>query len=499
MQQESYHRQHPQQKTTQRKEHSLFDCVNSSLTVSTSLSNSGLRNSPLPNHKIDRCQSSNETYLEIQEIMENVNDEMDNNQKKSVAPENAIDFSLIVNGNDLVVNNVENTKREQNQLCPPEDEMVCDQKISAEAHQYRNGFEIGHFAQCLAEDVLEDSLLEARTEIENQETNDININSNISEPIRHLNNIFTENEKNNYSTQEHNVSISIQNTGTAANPELFVSNSGIPHPRKFYDRQHSKSLCLTSCDTKFLHNDCSTNVIHHQPQYSISVQNFEDTLQCPGDLKVIIPNFPDENILPYDQDDECCSNSVVEGLDKLLSDDDFEDDMGHFGQIFTNKPGCDDSIKKPSDDSLFTLEAKTTQGYNLFRTIETIENQMLSQNVETPKDIITNHINYNDIVALPTTDNTSANMGMQGNFCDKLETVITSSGLIVPRVSGQVEEFNRNFENIIDAGGTETQRDEIQALSNISSLLQYFPDEVEKLLSESKSNDEVCNHINQIG
>ena len=77
--------------------------------------------------------------------------------------------------------------------------------------------------------------------------------------------------------------------------------------------------------------------------------------------------------------------------------------------------------------------------------------------------------------------------------------MITSSGLIVPRASGQVEEFNRNFENIIDAGGTETQRDEIQALSNISSLLQYFPDEVEKLLPESKSNDEVCNHINQIG
>ena len=58
------------------------------------------------------------------------------------------------------------------------------------------------------------------------------------------------------------------------------------------------------------------------------------------DFQQLVQNFPSEDIIPFDQEDECCSNSVVEGLDRLLSDDDIEEDIENQSNTIMDNLGC---------------------------------------------------------------------------------------------------------------------------------------------------------------
>merc|ERR1712018_775283 len=108
-----------------------------------------------------------------------------------------------------------------------------------------------------------------------------------------------------------------------------------------------------------------------QLQPNLSCPQMDEKLKALSDLQQLVPNFPSEDIIPFDQEDECCSNSVVDGLDKLLSDDDIEDDIENLSNTITDNVGYADKLTKPPQEEITRdLEVVPAHEYNLFNTFD---------------------------------------------------------------------------------------------------------------------------------
>ena len=383
---------------------------------------------------------------------------------------------------------------------------VDEKSMFQDIIQYETqNFRIDHFAECLADDVLEDSLIEVRSEIENIEkqpciTSDVAFqkyhqNRNNKIPtictfVDVLNDSYIETDLNNTTLNENELETSLIeektknnlqlldiSTSSSRNQDKNQSNAEQSPRKKSESRVYSKSLCLV--DSNYHPEEDSTIISSRHSQSSLPCQHMEEKLRELSDLQQFIQKFPNEDIIPYDQEDECCSNSVVEGLDKLLSDDDIDEDMENVGNIVSNTNGCEELLNQSNEECSSVVEKSPLQEYNLFSTIESpADNQIMIPGVTHPNTLMMEYSTFPSYIS-HSNDQISAQNSNDSNEtpCDKPTNVITNPEAMDPHNMNQTYQTFGDMANLHVQNPAQICANEIQGLSNMSSLFQYFPEQ----------------------
>ena len=91
---------------------------------------------------------------------------------------------------------------------------------------------------------------------------------------------------------------------------------------------------------------------------------------------------------------------------------------------------------------------------------------------------------------------TPDNLERTENLCDTPNNVIKTSEAAESQVNNQLQHIYENVQNIHPDTSIhvpdQIENEDIQVLSSISSLLQYLPEQVEKLATECNNDAEVC-------
>ena len=373
---------------------------------------------------------------------------------------------------------------------------VDEKSIFQDTIQYETqNFRIDHFAECLADDVLEDSLIEVRSEIENSERQTC-ISSDLVFQKYHQNQNNTtlnENELETSFIEENNTNnlqlldISTSSSKTQDKNKLDAEQS----PRKKSEsRVYSKSLCLA--DSNYHPEEDSTITTSRHSQSSLPCQHMEEKLKELSDLQQFIQKFPNEDIIPYDQEDECCSNSVVEGLDRLLSDDDIDEDMENVGNIVSNPNGCEEFSNQSNEECSSVVEKSPLQEYNLFSTIESpVDNQIMIPGVTHPNTIMMEYSTFPSYISHSNDQISVENNDSNETPCDKPDNVITNPETMDAHNMNQTYQTYSDMANLHVQNPAQMHSDEIQGLSNMSSLFQYFPEQGKQVAGDCFDDFEV--------
>ena len=489
---------HQLQQNLQICEHSLNNAKSSPIEVSKSLNNLNLTNGPIKENTLGQFKTSNERQVEFKTNMENLNGVVDENETQHNTTMNNRDTNKRLDSKDpqghksckTKIDLADHVIQDSNS-----DEGFRENQIMQETKHYETGFRIDHFAECLAEDVLEDSLLEAKAEIETKDTKDISVGISLESTIKTQNNssINTDDIVNNVNKNDANELLTINTPSNQS--DLTVKNLGSSTRRKSDARVYSKSLCLNESNPT--RGTCSQNVISSQSQSNLSYQMIDEK---PSDLENLIQMYPNEVIIPFDQEDECCSNSVVEGLDKLLSDDDIEEDVENLNKTINNNVSCDETLINSPEESTHIPERSPVQEYNLFN-VESVETQILSSNLEQTNSVINNCSNFNGPHMLnyqtsDTQERTENNCDISNNViatCEDIKVQVPNPTMSLYNDMGDMSSFSHlvssSMQNINRGSRSQMQIEELQALSNISIVLQGFPDQVEEQLVSGYNDD----------
>ena len=396
---------------------------------------------------------------------------------------------------------------------------VDEKSIFQDTIQYETqNFRIDHFAECLADDVLEDSLIEVRSEIENSEKpafissdlalqkfhqNQNNKISTIYTVVEVLNDSCIETDLNNTTLNENDLETSFIEENNKNNLQLLdISTSSSKtqdknksdadqSPRKKSEsRVYSKSLCLA--DSNHHPEEDSTIISSRHSQSSLPCQHMEEKLKELSDLQQFIQKFPNEDIIPYDQEDECCSNSVVEGLDRLLSDDDIDEDMENVGNIVSNPNGCEEFLNQSNEECSSVVEKSPLQEYNLFSTIESpVDNQIMIPGVSHPNTIIMEYSTFPSYISHSNDQISVENNDSNETPCDKPDNVITNPETMDAHNMNETYQTYSDMANLHVQNPAQMRPDEIQGLSNMSSLFQYFPEQGKQVAGDCFDDFEV--------
>ena len=483
---ERYPHQHQQQKLKLSNEHSFIQesSIISSSEFSASSSNLILDCIEISNREIGQHEFGNEANIMSISTMDEVNvtPKMNDNKRydsqnlTNEKIDNSFNSDKMINGNCVIHFEMEN-------------EEICAPNAIEEGNNGESGFRIDHFAECLAEDVLEDSLLEANAEISNQE-NKYSSTNQITEtmtPMEH--NDLVNNQNASKSTKDYNTSAPNSSCTETCLIDTVNSIDKTPNAKASDTRVHSKSLCLN--DSNAYTETCSNFMTLSQLQPNSSCPQMDEKLKELTDLQQLVQNFPSEDIIPYDQDDECCSNSVVDGLDKLLSDDDIEEDMENLGNTMMDQHvRIDKTARLSQDDLKVSREAASANEYNLFELVNPQRNQAISPNTNVSNAGLNEYLNINRL-SIPN-DQDSNQWNRIENLCDKSSNVINSPEMLESLVSSELHHTYDNIRTKDDNIEAIVKTPEEHVLSNISSLLQYLPEQVEKLVVECDEGTEVC-------
>ena len=482
---ERYPHQHQQQKLKLSNEHSFIQesAKISSSKFSTSSSNQILDYTEISNREIGQHEFGNEANIMSITTMDELNVSSKINDNKPYDSHNltnektgdSFQSDKMINGN-CVTN------------CEMDNEDICAPNTFEEGNNGESGFRIDHFAECLAEDVLEDSLLEAKAEIGNQENEHSSTNqiTEATAPVEHNNLVNNENKQN--PTKDHVTSTTNSSGTETCLTDTVNSIDKTSSPKASETRVHSKSLCLN--DSNAYTEICSNFMTLSQLQPNSSCPQMDGKLKELTDLQQLVQNFPSEDIIPYDQDDECCSNSVVDGLDKLLSDDDIEEDIENLGNNMMDQPvRIDITAKLPLEEPKISREAASTLEYNLFEMVNPQRNQAISPNINVSNSGSNEYSNINRL-SIPS-DQDSNQWKRIEHLCDKSSNVINSPEMLESFVSNELHHTYDNIRNKDDNIEAIVKAPEVHVLSNISSLLQYLPEQVEKLVVECDEGTEV--------
>ena len=486
---ERYPHQHQQQKLKLSNEHSFNQesAKISSSEFSTSSSNQILDCTEISNREIGQHEFGNEANIMSISTMDELNNSPKTNDNKPYAShnltkekiDNSFNSDKMINGNCVI-----HFEMGHQDICAP--------NSNEEGNNGESGFRIDHFAECLAEDVLEDSLLEAKAEICNQENKSSSTNQ-ITETMTSIEqNNLVNNENYPNPTNDYNTSTPNSSGTETCLIDTVNSIDKTPNPKSSDTRVHSKSLCLN--DSNAYTETCSNFMTLSQLQPNSSCPQMDEKLKELTDLQQLVQNFPSEDIIPYDQDDECCSNSVVDGLDKLLSDDDIEEDMENLGNTMMDQHVRNDITTKLSqDDSKISREAASTHEYNLFESVNPQRNQAISSNINVSNSGLNEFSNINRL-SIPNDQDSYQWNGIE-NLCDKSSNVINSSEMLESLVPNELHHTYVNIKNNDDNIEAIVKTPEEHVLSNISSLLQYLPEQVEKLVVQCNVGNEVCDAL----
>ena len=493
---ERYPHQHQQQKLVLLNEHSfLHDSAKLSPSdVSTTSNNFIIANSQIANNKIGQHEYENDAEDKRKSNMDEINtstiiyeDNLKDSQKMSIE-HNIEEIFEPLNLLKMINGHCEDRSIKENKDCNAP-------IMSQELNQCGTGFRIGHFAECLAEDVLEDSLLEAKAEIDNKEdkVSIIDQTSKNMEPIKNNNVICNDDQQ--IPQQDINTNIPPSSTSTQGLPNNFSSSLKNSVHKSSDSRVHSKSLCLN--DSNAYTEICSKLTASSQLQPNSSCPQMDEKLKELTDFQQLVQNFPSEDIIPFDQEDECCSNSVVEGLDRLLSDDDIEEDIENQSNTIMDNLGCADKLTKaPQEESTSDMEATPAHEYNLFNPFDPQQTQTLPSNIDSSNSIINHFPNMNRFPLQK--DPVSNHWEITENICDKPNNVINSPEMLESQAPNPHQYEYDNIININHNTDTHMENSEEQVLSNISSLLQYLPEQVEKLVTDCSDVPEVVFFINNV-
>ena len=489
---ERYPHQHQQQKVSLLNEHSFFhdSAKISSSEISTSSSNLILGITEIAKNKPGQQYCNYDAEVENKLNMEELS-------VSSIVPEDHIkDLHNLTNENmpgTFQTDNMINGHCENH--CSDENEGNVAQDVLQEVNHYKSGFRIDHFAECLAEDVLEDSLLEAKAEIDSQ-VDQISCVNQPQEKITPIKDDNIENKEDCYTqVVTKNNSTTLNSTKGLCLAVTLNSIAEESNPKASDSRVHSKSLCLN--DSNAYTEICSNFITTSQLQPNSSCPQIDENIKELTEIQQLVQNFPSEDIIPFDQDDECCSNSVVDGLDKLLSDDDIEDDIENLGSVITNKLSCTDISTKPlHEEATYGLEGAPPNEYNLFDAVEPPQNQTISSNHYPSNSCLDDFSSLNRLSS--PSDQVSNKWQIPQNLCDNSNNVIHNPEVFASLSPNQQQHEYENIliptidTNIDHSIKTHMNNPEDQVLSNISSLLQYLPEQVEKLATEFNGNAEVC-------
>jgi hypothetical protein len=185
---------------------------------------------------------------------------------------------------------------------------------------------------------------------------------------------------------------------------------------------------------------------------------------------------------------------VVEGLDRLLSDDDIEEDIETLSNINGNKQGCDETSNIIQDESMHIIDRTPAQEYNLFNTFEPAESQILVPKLDHSNFNNNDYSNFNEVSM--QNNQISDILERTENLCDTSNNVITTSDTTESQVTDPLQHIYENVQKIHPDTSiyeaAQIQNEEMQVLSSISSLLQYLPEQVEKLVAECNNDSQVC-------
>ena len=436
---ERYPHQHQQQKLESLNEHSfLHDSAKiSSSEFSTSSSNLISASTEIANRKSGQHDSNNEANImniltmDAHSVtsMKNGDNRNDLHTLTNEQIHDPFKPNKMINGHSETRSDIENDE-------------ICASNTVQDVNVCESGFRIDHFAECLAEDVLEDSLLEAKAEMGNQEII-ISGSNQIPEKIASTeNNNLEAKEKYTNQTKDNNSSTSYSSCTETGFTDTVNSVNENPNPKTSDARVHSKSLCLN--DSNAYTEVCSNFMTVSQMPPNSSCPQMDEKLKELTGIQQLVQNFSTEDIIPFDQDDECCSNSVVDGLDKLLSDDDIEDDIENLGSVITDQPiYADVPAKKSQEDQMIPMETPHANEYNLFQMVDPQQNQAISPKMNLSNSVLSD---YSGIDGLSIPKNQDSNQWERTEkFCDNSSNVISGPEMLESLVANQFQNDSTNI------------------------------------------------------